>query len=614
MHSNTKYIVIIFCLIINQAVGQINISKDSVEAIMKSKHLPGLFISIVEHDTTKHYTFGYADIDSNIKLTETHSQKIGSVTKSFTALAILKLVDQGYLNLDTEIKEAFPEIPIHNPYYKNHPIRLHHLLEHKAGFDDMHFSAFQNKLNRVANADEELQAHKKSLTSRWKPGLVHSYSNSGYVVLGYIVEKVSKKPYAQFVRDHFIEPLNMKNTFFHEDQKSTSRLANGYYYKDGYKDVEDFKLMGQAAGGLWSNGRDLTKLINLYLDKGVVNGDTLLHPKYFEEMESLHGWVEEKNNIISGYGLGLYKRHIGGENKIPFWGHSGGILGYGADFIYNRKLQLGIAVGNNGQRGNKEILNLLVDQLIDYEKYQEDTQQHQADITKFDKWAGTYLMKNSRNQLFRFIDIITSSLSISEENDSIFLTPFLSEKGELSYHKENAFALSGEQESSVYFVKINGEHVIYYDNDLYEKINASLLWSIRVIIVLGILIAVIMVLFFLIQVFKLPFKKFSQVPFKKYFFLGLPHLLILLFFYLFLSLIPLENIIDAGSLNTKTILVFIVSLAIPIITLFNIYYFIYKRTKASTNNIIVWLSLLANIVLLSYMLYFNLIGLALWSY
>ena len=141
----------------------------------------------------------------------TRSSASGSVSKTFVAMALVQLYEEGQLDLDAPVASLVPEVRIDNPWEASDPVRVRHLLEHTAGFDDMHF----NEIYVLDDApdrplDEVLLRSPASRRVRWRPGTRMAYSNPGYAVAGRVVEAVSGMRFDQFILERIFAPLEMK--------------------------------------------------------------------------------------------------------------------------------------------------------------------------------------------------------------------------------------------------------------------------------------------------------------------------------------------------------------------------------------------------------------------
>lgn len=138
---------------------------------------------------------------------DTH-YRIGSVTKMFVAMAVMQQVERGKLSLDAHVADLAPELNLKNKWEDTHPVRVVNLLEHTAGFDDMHY---RNWLSRsAAPVSEVVLDLDAELVSRWQPDQWHAYSNPGYEVAAYLVEKSSGMSFEDYVDQELLGPLGMQ--------------------------------------------------------------------------------------------------------------------------------------------------------------------------------------------------------------------------------------------------------------------------------------------------------------------------------------------------------------------------------------------------------------------
>ena len=218
----------------SESINSIKQLTDSIEVIMKQEHITGLMLGITTKDSVLFSGgFGYADLDTRRDVDENTLFRMGSITKMFVSLGIMKLVNEGKLKLDDELKKIAPEVPFQNKWEATNPVRIIHLLEHTTGFDDI-------KLNRMYSLDPKentgidmMMVHKNSMICRWKPGERFAYSNPNYAVLGYIIEKISGKPYNQYLEENILNPLGMMNSNFNLRSKFPQKDVKEYIVKNG---------------------------------------------------------------------------------------------------------------------------------------------------------------------------------------------------------------------------------------------------------------------------------------------------------------------------------------------------------------------------------------------
>ena len=199
--------------------------------------------------------YGYASIENQVKVTPATKFRIGSITKQFTAAAILRLQEQGKLSVTDPLSKFIPDFP------KGETITLHHLLTHTSGLH-----SYTNKPDflptvTVPIKSEELIQSFKNDPPDFAPGTRFAYCNSGYFLLGHVIEKVSGQSYADFLKAQFFEPLGMKDTGVHTNDAILDHEATGYS-QDGavLKKALNWDMSrAGAAGALYSTVGDLAR-------------------------------------------------------------------------------------------------------------------------------------------------------------------------------------------------------------------------------------------------------------------------------------------------------------------------------------------------------------------
>jgi CubicO group peptidase (beta-lactamase class C family) len=192
--------------------------------------------------------YGLADIENNVPNTPQTRFRLGSVTKQFTAMAVLILQAQGQIDLQDPVCNYIPDCPVHWS-----EITIHQLLTHQSGLpDSWEFYADKNKPG-VSYDPEEIIGWFKDAPLDFAPGDRFSYSNTGYLLVGLLVEKVSGQPYEHFLRQQIFEPLQMTNTGYAHDDAG---LAVGYR-TDGLEAQFMNASLAYSAGGLYSTVQDL---------------------------------------------------------------------------------------------------------------------------------------------------------------------------------------------------------------------------------------------------------------------------------------------------------------------------------------------------------------------
>ncbi|TVZ25832.1 CubicO group peptidase (beta-lactamase class C family) [Gillisia sp. Hel_I_86] len=591
--------------------------QDSINKITKKKNIPGFFVTVVSADSLLwQQALGYKDISTHSNVDSQTLFRIGSVSKSFTALAVMKLVEENKLSLNDELKDIAPEIPFENKWEEKYPVKIKHLLEHKAGFDDMHFSVFAIEPKPGMTAHEEVDIYKKSFRSRWKPGLVHSYSNPSYVILGYLIEKISGQPYQEYIRNKVLLPLNMNNTqYLSENGRNvpSSQFAKGY--NGNNRLVNSGYLAGEAVGGLLSNAEDLSRFLQYMLSEEMQDCIPLIGRNGVKEMEKLHGWFENTNHIEDGYRLGLYTREFG-KNDHQFLGHNGYINGFTTDFIYDRDLNIGIAISNNRGAGNGEILDILIDHFAEENSAEKVCAPIAQEIPNdFKAWEGEYRILNSRNEIFSLFNYPFHILKLEKEGDSISIKRLGSEEN-YSRCGGNSFIGTGEVNPSVFLTMNGDEKSLYYYEDVLVPVSSTWIFILRLVLVLSIFAGFAITAVFLFRLIIFAFKRTRKKQrLYRTFILALPYWLIFSSLIVFLLNSSLNSLEKLGSISILSVFIFITSLLAPIF-LFVAAYVLYKNWQGlnGIGKVLNGWFIIGSTIIISYCAFHGWFAVMLWSY
>lgn len=289
-------------------------------------------------------SYGLADRESQIAVTNDTQFALASVGKLFTATAILQLVDSGKIALDEPIITYLPDYPNKAAASK---ITVRHLLSHSSGFGNIDIFGPENKERRLTlSTPAQFIAYQGDRAPEFEPGTKGGYSNYGYIVLGRIIEVMSGEDYESYLANHIFKPAGMVHTGFPTFDSRAPNIAVGYTgenYQEataiGAKLVPNGYTLpkkGSAAGGGYASAGDMLKFINA-LESG-----KLVKPATLEQ-----AMVRQK----SGFGLGFA---LFGEGEKRYWGHGGGAWGMNTDV---RKLaddtRLIILANRDGPVANK---------------------------------------------------------------------------------------------------------------------------------------------------------------------------------------------------------------------------------------------------------------------
>ncbi|MDM8362149.1 serine hydrolase domain-containing protein [Bacillus thuringiensis] len=284
---------------------------------------PGILAKTSEGGKTWSYAAGVADLSTKKPMKTDFRFRIGSVTKTFTATVVLQLAGENRLNLDDSIEKWLPGV-IQGNGYDDKQITIRQLLNHTSGIANYTRSKDFNMMDtKKSYTAEGLVKMGISMPPDFAPGKSWSYSNTGYVLLGILIEKVTGNSYAEEIENRIIEPLELANTFLPGNSSVIpgTKHARGYIQLDRASEPKDVTYynpsMGSSAGDMISTADDLNKFFSYLL------GGKLLKEQQLKQMlTTVPTGVDE----LGDSGLGIFKMKL--SNGESIWGHGGTIPGF----------------------------------------------------------------------------------------------------------------------------------------------------------------------------------------------------------------------------------------------------------------------------------------------
>ncbi|TGE18343.1 serine hydrolase domain-containing protein [Hymenobacter elongatus] len=391
--------------------------QDSLRHVMAREHIPGMMLTLVRHDSVLFEGgLGLADLAAQRPVTAHTCFRIGSVTKTFVAAGLMQLIEQGKLRLNDEVRKIAPEIPIDNPWEATDPVRVVHLLEHTAGFDDMRLNHIYNATPTDPCGAAGLAVFRGELRCRWRPGERMSYSNPGYLAAGYLLEKFSGQPYEHYLTAHLLRPLAMPDATPALRISPGVGVSRGYKYTNGhYQAVPLLPIYVGPAGSMSASAADMTQWVQFFLHDGrTPNGTALLQPASLRELETAHSPLSARAGLPAGYGPANYS--LGQKGKALFRGHSGGIDGFITAFGYHRELGVGYAFSNNGGGRAPKLEQLVQAFLLQRLPALVPAPRVPLDAAAVAPYLGHY-RNAARNELFGFADYLLGGVNLRQQGD-----------------------------------------------------------------------------------------------------------------------------------------------------------------------------------------------------
>ncbi len=321
--------------------------ESEIGKVLAESKTPGVGVTLVSRDAVLWTAgIGIADVASGRPATPETLFRIGSISKGFVALSVLALVEEGRLALDDTVRSLVPEVGFENRWEATDPVRVVHLLEHTAGFDDIHLREYALSEPAITLADA-LAFDPKSRVSRWRPGTRTSYCNSGPPIAARIVGKLTGVPFEQFVAERFFTPLGMRTATYFETEAAKPLLAT-LYQDDGKTPFPYWHISLRPSGSINASAAEMANYVRFYLGRGTFEGRTLLQPASIERMETPATNWASRAGLTTGYALNNYTTLSHG---FVFHGHNGGVNGGLAEMAYLPEAGLGYAFAINSGNG-----------------------------------------------------------------------------------------------------------------------------------------------------------------------------------------------------------------------------------------------------------------------
>ena len=401
----------------------LNVLEHYVDSYITNYLEPGLHTSatltiVKEDEFVFSRGYGMANYEDNAEVTPKSIFRIGSVSKPFTCMAILQLVDKGLLDLHADVNTYLKDFKI--PKTFSEPITIHSILTHTTGFEESFFGhLFTSNENEIIPLKEAL---KKYMPARVNPPGKHpSYSNYAVCLLGLIIEEVSGEPFEQYMRKHVFTPLGMENSTF--EQPLPDNLVSKYAYS--YRNERDtlvpreFTLATNytPAGGMSSTADDMARFIQFHLHSldSIIPGSVLKR----ESLDKMHHHQFRTSDALPGINYGFMQEQADG---YFIFGHSGQTPYYIADLVIDPKNKLGLFISSTGNNAHDLVSNFAPELLGKFfpnnnnKDFSPSTIIHssdpQFDAKKYEgqyfSWWGNFSQIEKLNHLIEGVEITSS--------------------------------------------------------------------------------------------------------------------------------------------------------------------------------------------------------------
>jgi CubicO group peptidase (beta-lactamase class C family) len=449
-----------------------------VQQVLDQTGVPGVGLALVDRDGVIWVGgVGEAERASEARparpVTADTVFRVGSITKSFIALAVAQLHERGELDLDAPVGGLLPDVEIPNRY--DRPVTLGHALEHTAGFDDMHFNeTFAGLEAERMPLSEVLALNVNSRRVRWMPGTRHAYANPGYTIAAAGLEAVTGKPFEQVVGTQIMDPLGIRPWSFQLDARVRGQLAQGYV---GPNTPTPYRaIYHRPAGSLMLSPRQLAKFVHFWLTRGA-SAPGVASTATLARIER-NGTIRAELTDVE-YALGNYADTFHG---VLSRGHDGGLPGFLSCYRYIPDLGVGYVVLLNSTHPGAgpayiRIRQLLFRALVDPSTLPPPPEaEPEADVSRY---AGYYEFASPRHEIAAFADRLVLGMVVESEGDRLFAR-WAGQRFPLVPTGPGRFRLPGQGATTIVFTDVDSKPSLRFHTLHFERGSATYAWLRRV--------------------------------------------------------------------------------------------------------------------------------------
>jgi len=598
---------------IPHTIGELNTRIDS---LLKAYKIPGVGIALVSKDSIIWMgSIGLANVETGEPITENTHFRVGSCTKSFLGLGFLKLIEEGKIDINTPVKEIVPEIEIKNPWQNTHPVRIVHLLEHTAGFDDSHINSLYNEEDPEMPLKQALDIKANLRKVRWKPGTRYAYSSPGYTLAGYILEKITGKRYEDYLKEVILGPIGMKTSTFRLTDEIKQLLSVGY--GNNYESIPYFDGYDRPASSLNSSTKEMALFVQFLLNKGKVGEKQIISEALIDRLGIHTTTIASKAGLKDGYSFGVGARF---QDGFKWLGHSGGGPGFIAKYSYLKESGHGYVVLANKFSISEfgEISRIVQHYLIRDINPPSPKPSVHVSRSQLKDYSGYYEFRSPRQQLLEFLDILLSGTTLSFVSDTLYQQDFMCSKETLVPVTQNMFRRSNEPEASrIFTITPEGKMVLATVGSYYEKTGIWKPFVCRASVFgsLIIMASAIVYMFFWVPIHL--YKKLKQKENRsKYLRIRVIPLLAILSLVFGILVVMNQSLVKVGQMTHNNIIFFISTLLFAGLSILGLVFSIisFKKPVKMIARIYAVVLSLACLGMTLYLSYWGIIGLRIWAY
>jgi CubicO group peptidase (beta-lactamase class C family) len=393
--------------------------------------IPSAVIALINEDEVIwQEAIGYADLESQSPATTDMVYRMGSISKTFTAMAIMQLAEKGLIDIDAPITQYLPDIQFKNEFAQPEDVSIRHIMAHRAGFvrDSTRTTEAMGSADRDVDrlSLEEIVEEMKDRQMSYPVGYRYKYSNIGITVLGRIIEVVTGQDYVSYMQQNVLTPIGMNDSAFLSNPDIKEKLVEGYLLKKGdFIKMSQYDISDIPAGNLYSTIEDMTDYVRFILREGMTtDGKQLIKAETLSSMFE-DNYSDPKDPTKVGTCWHLYQFDSG--DKVAM--HNGGIAGFATYMHVMPERKLGAVLLTNGfsrYNGDElltEALELMLEAKFGYkqQEFQDDIETPiELDPETMKKYEGRY----SIGGLLTKVYLKKNKLKISMRGNEANLTPY----------------------------------------------------------------------------------------------------------------------------------------------------------------------------------------------
>jgi CubicO group peptidase (beta-lactamase class C family) len=449
----------------------------SIEKALVEEGLVGATWALVTPEGTTTGAAGLNDVSRQRKMSPDDRVQVGSVAKALLATGVLQLVTLGRIDLDAPLVQYLPNVPIDNRWHPESPLRVRHLLDHTGGLDDARmWQVFSLRADPDAPLSDGLTHPGGTLRLRQRPGERFSYSNTGYLLLGILIETVTGTRYERWLDDELLAPLGMtRSTFGFVTQTGPGAdptLAMGHF--DTKSTSAAVPIHVRPSSQFTTTAADMARFARFLMGDGVVDGRTLVDGNLLGGMSVATTTEAARSGLAAGYALGLLRRDRHGVVGRCHLGNIGTFRS--AICLYpEQQRAFFVAFNSDPENGRFDRVDALLVDALGVTSPSLQPVQPGVDPTA---WEGLYRVRPNRFEQFAYLDEVAGVTRVRWDGEELHLEPLAAAARTLTPIGGRLFRAPDRREATHVLLRTpEGTAVVSDGLRTLERVSAVSVWG-----------------------------------------------------------------------------------------------------------------------------------------